>query len=86
MDNAKKYLAGHLPRLEDFIMNRRQFLNRAGMGFGALSLAALGIVLRGSGFAFRKASISLPTRRGAAPIRARGTGLAWPTSTGPTAP
>jgi Protein of unknown function (DUF1501) len=36
-DNA----AGHSPRLEDRFLTRRQFLNRAGMGFGALSLAAL---------------------------------------------
>src|SRR5437016_1221356 len=31
----------HTPRPEDFILNRRQFLNRCGMGFGAVSLAGL---------------------------------------------
>lgn len=36
-----KYFAEHTPRLEDLVFTRRQFLNRCGMGFGALSLAAL---------------------------------------------
>jgi len=31
----------HAPRLEDNFLTRRQFLTRAGVGFGALSLAAL---------------------------------------------
>ena len=31
----------HRAKLEDFAMTRRQFLNRFGMGFGALSLASL---------------------------------------------
>jgi hypothetical protein len=31
----------HIARPEDFCINRRQFLNRFGMGFGALGLAAL---------------------------------------------
>ena len=31
----------HSAKLEDHFLTRRQFLNRAGMGFGALSLAAL---------------------------------------------
>src|ERR1051326_2404306 len=31
----------HTPHPHDFIVTRRQFLNRCGMGFGALSLAAL---------------------------------------------
>ena len=41
MDNAKKYIEDHAPRIEDYILSRRQFLNRCGMGFGGLSLAAL---------------------------------------------
>ncbi len=36
-----QYLADHTPRPEDFIVTRRQFLDRCGMGFGALSLASL---------------------------------------------
>ncbi len=40
--NAKDtYLAQHSARTEDFFLTRRKFLQRAGMGFGALSLAAL---------------------------------------------
>src|SRR6476646_6667401 len=33
--------SGHEPRLEDHFVTRRQFLQKAGMGFGALSAAAL---------------------------------------------
>jgi hypothetical protein len=33
--------AEHLPQPEDYFLTRRQFLQRAGMGFGALSLAGL---------------------------------------------
>ena len=36
-----KFIREHSARLEDFLITRRQFLQRAGMGFGALSLAAL---------------------------------------------
>src|SRR5215475_2493957 len=36
-----KYIREHSARLEDLFVTRRQFLQRAGMGFGALSLAAL---------------------------------------------
>ena len=39
--NEAKYFADHAPRLEDLALTRRQFLSRCGMGFGALSLAAL---------------------------------------------
>jgi hypothetical protein len=31
----------HQPSADDFCVTRRQFLNRFGMGFGALSLAGL---------------------------------------------
>src|SRR5688572_12459710 len=36
-----KYLSEHTPSMADFCVSRRQFLNRFGMGFGALSLAGM---------------------------------------------
>lgn len=39
--NTDKFIREHSPQLDDFFLNRRQFLNRAGMGFGALGLAGL---------------------------------------------
>jgi hypothetical protein len=41
MDTTKKYIQEHSARPADFFLTRRQFLQRAGMGFGALSLASL---------------------------------------------
>jgi len=41
MNQSDKYKEEHAIRLEDHFLTRRQFLQRAGMGFGALSLAAL---------------------------------------------
>src|SRR5688572_14242213 len=41
MNANRKYLAEHSARPEDFFLTRRKFLQRAGMGFGALSLATL---------------------------------------------
>jgi Protein of unknown function (DUF1501) len=41
MSADNKYIREHSPRLEDSFVTRRQFLQRTGMGFGALSLAAL---------------------------------------------
>ena len=41
MGPTNKYLEEHSVKLEDCFLTRRQFLRRAGMGFGALSLAAL---------------------------------------------
>src|ERR1041385_3466098 len=38
---TNKYIAEHSAKTEDFFLTRRKFLQRAGMGFGALSLAAL---------------------------------------------
>lgn len=38
---TKKYLAEHSAKPQDYFVTRRQFLQRAGMGFGALSLASL---------------------------------------------
>jgi len=41
MSANEKYIAEHSVRPEDLFLTRRQFLRRAGMGFGALSLTAL---------------------------------------------
>jgi hypothetical protein len=41
MSDYQKYLREHTARPEDFLVTRRQFLNRFGMGLGALGLATL---------------------------------------------
>ncbi|HVV02487.1 MAG TPA: DUF1501 domain-containing protein [Verrucomicrobiae bacterium] len=41
MSADNKHIRDHSARLEDLFITRRQFLQRAGMGFGAVSLAAL---------------------------------------------
>ena len=41
MNASDKYKQEHSARIEDWFLTRRQFLRRAGCGFGALSLAAL---------------------------------------------
>jgi hypothetical protein len=41
MSPTNKYIAEHSAKPADLFVTRRQFLQRAGMGFGALSLAAL---------------------------------------------
>src|SRR5580765_2129301 len=41
MSTNNKYISEHSARLQDLFITRRQFLQRAGMGFGAVSLAAL---------------------------------------------
>ena len=41
MNADDKFKQEHSAQLSDHFLTRRQFLNRAGMGFGALSLAAL---------------------------------------------
>jgi hypothetical protein len=41
MKATRKYFEEHSARTEDLFLTRRQFLQRAGMGFGALSLSAL---------------------------------------------
>src|SRR3989440_12812931 len=41
MNGDNKHIQGHSPGVDDLFVTRRQFLQRAGMGFGALSLAAL---------------------------------------------
>lgn len=45
---SEQYLRDHSPRLDDLCLSRRQFLQRAGMGFGAIGLA--GLLSRGSAF------------------------------------
>src|SRR3954464_11247715 len=41
MSTDNKFIRDHSASLKDFFITRRQFLQRAGMGFGALSLAGL---------------------------------------------
>jgi hypothetical protein len=41
MSADDKHNRGHSPRIQDLFITRRQFLQRSGMGFGALSLATL---------------------------------------------
>src|SRR3974390_138783 len=41
MSTGNKYIQEHSARLEDLFITRRQFLQRAGMGFGMLGLATL---------------------------------------------
>src|SRR3954462_7188093 len=41
MSDDNKQIPEHAARLEDLFITRRQFLQRAGMGFGALGLATL---------------------------------------------
>ena len=41
MNADDKFKQEHSAQLSDYFLTRRQFLNRAGMGFGALGLAAL---------------------------------------------
>ncbi len=49
----------HQPALNDYCFSRRQFLNRFGMGFGALSLAQLlGPTLAGQAHAAKSANLS----------------------------
>lgn len=46
---SSKYLREHTPSLKDVIFTRREFLERTGMGFGAMSLASiLGVTMGGS--------------------------------------
>lgn len=68
-----KYKQEHSARLEDYFLTRRQFLNRACMGFGALGLAAM----FGEGFllndaqAIDAAAESLLPRAPHFPVKAR---------------
>src|SRR6266540_3439812 len=51
-----EFLRNHSARPEDFFLTRRQFLNRFGMGFGALNLASL----LGNGLGLPKAAAAEP--------------------------
>src|SRR5436190_24388945 len=39
--STSKYVREHTPTLKDLIFSRREFLERTGMGFGAMSLASI---------------------------------------------
>jgi len=71
MSTENKFIREHSARLEDYFLTRRQFLQRAGMGFGALSLAAL----FGEGFfgtnARAEAIASLTPRSPHFPVKAK---------------
>src|SRR5690349_9253564 len=68
--NTDKYFRGHAPRLEDLFVTRRQFLQRAGMGFGLLGLATLGKDLFSS-TAVAEEAASLAPRTGPLPAKAK---------------
>src|SRR5690242_21745945 len=71
MSAENKYLQEHLPKTEDFFITRGQFLQRAGMGFGALSLAALlGEELLGTS-ARAEATATLTPRTPHFPVKAK---------------
>ena len=71
MTGDNKYIREHWPRLEDRFITRRQFLQRAGMGFGMLGLAALlGEELLGSTANAEDASGLLP-RNAPLPAKAK---------------
>ncbi|MEP6669805.1 MAG: DUF1501 domain-containing protein [Chthoniobacter sp.] len=47
--SSEKYIREHTPTLRDIIFSRREFLEKTGMGFGAMSLASiLGLNMGGS--------------------------------------
>src|SRR5678815_2122697 len=63
MNANDKYKQEHSAQLSDYFLTRRQFLNRAAMGFGALGLAALfgeGIFLNDAQAADGSAGLLLP--------------------------
>jgi hypothetical protein len=63
MNANDKYKQEHSAELSDYFLTRRQFLNRAAMGFGALGLAALfgeGIFLNDAQAADGSAGLLLP--------------------------
>src|ERR1700755_2345847 len=63
MSADDKFKREHSAQLEDFFLTRRQFLNRAAMGFGALGLAALfgeGVFLNDAQAADGSAGLLLP--------------------------
>src|SRR4026207_866548 len=63
MNANDKYKQEHSAELSDYFLTRRQFLNRAAMGFGALGLAALfgeGMLLNDAQAADSSAGLLLP--------------------------
>ena len=54
MNADDKHKQEHSAQLKDYFLSRRQFLNRVGMGFGALGLAAM----FGEGFLLNDAQAS----------------------------
>ncbi len=62
MSATNKYLAEHSAKAEAFFLTRRQFLQRAGMGFGALSLAGLmgDSLVNGNAFAAETSDLLSP--------------------------
>ena len=69
--STEKFIREHSARFEDFFTTRRQFLQRAGMGFGALSLAALlGDELLGTS-ARAEAAATLTSRPPHFPVKAK---------------
>src|SRR5580704_10716201 len=71
--SSEKYRREHLPTAEDIIFTRREFLERTGMGFGAMSLASiLGLSFGGSAKADTAAAkVAGPLAPKAAPLPAK---------------
>jgi hypothetical protein len=72
MSTDNKNIRDHAPRLEDYFVTRRQFLQRVGMGFGALSFSALlGQELLGSAARAGEQITSLAPRAPQFPAKAK---------------
>src|SRR6266404_95809 len=72
MSTDNKYIREHSARVQDLFITRRQFLQRSGMGFGALSLAALlGEELFGSKASAVEQSATLTRRAPHFPAKAK---------------
>ncbi len=72
MNADNKHIREHSPRPEDYFLTRRQFLQRAGMGFGALSLAVLfGETLFEPGAKAAEAAATLTPRPPPLPAKAK---------------
>ena len=63
MNPSEKFLREHSARPEDFFLTRRQWLNRFGMGFGAMGLATM----LGEKFLASNASAAAPALNPLAP-------------------
>src|SRR6202012_754732 len=68
-----KFIREHTPTLDDLTFTRREFLERTGMGFGAMSLASiLGMGLGGNAVADTGAAkVAGPLAPKAAPLPAK---------------